>query len=418
MDVKTGAVSFRQVLKNKQFFVLWLAQYISNFGDWLAVLALFSLVAFRLRGTPYQVGGIFLAYGIPWALLGPVAGVFVDRWNLKWTMISSDLVRAVLAVMLAFVHDLSLLYLLFFGLSAVSCFFMPAQTSAIPVLVGKDELLVANAANTQSIHFNKIISPAVAGFLVAWAGEKICFYLDGLSFVISAALLSTLVLNRVPKDSVRGPRALLEEMREGFRFIWNQPSVRFVTGAMAVTLLAAGAFDALIAVYVRDILHSQSQVFGALVALVGLGTIVGALLIAKFTQKWPRAVLVSLGIIGCGVGIFLLAVAATAPIALASSLALGLAVSAVMIPSQTLVQEETPHAILGRVSSTGISLMTVFQIIGVSISGKIANWTGVRHLYGLIAVFLIVMGVAGYLHLRTGGTTDPKVSSQEGLVSE
>jgi MFS transporter, DHA3 family, macrolide efflux protein len=418
MEEKTGPITFRQVLKKRQFFALWLAQYISNFGDWLAVLALFSLVAFRLRGTPYQVGGIFLAYGIPWAFLGPVAGVFVDRWNLKWTMISSDLIRAVLAVMLALTHDLSTLYLLFFALSAVSCFFMPAQTAAIPVLVGKEELLVANAANTQSIHFNKIISPAVAGFLVAWAGEKICFYLDGLSFVISAALLSTLVLNRVSKDSVKGIGALLGEMREGFRFIWNQPSIRFVTGAMAVTLLAAGAFDALIVVYVRDILHSQSQVFGALVALVGLGTIVGALLIGKFAQKWSRALMVSWGIIGCGIGIFLLAAAATVAVALVSSLALGFAVSAVMIPSQTLVQEETPQTILGRVSSTGISLMTIFQIVGVSISGKVASWTGVRNLYALIAVFLVVMGLAGYLHLRTGGRTDPKVSSQEGFVSD
>ncbi|MGB7624018.1 MAG: MFS transporter [Terriglobia bacterium] len=418
MEEKAAPVTFRQVLKNKQFFALWLAQYISNFGDWLALLALFSLMAFRLRGTPYQVGGIFLAYGIPWALLGPVAGVLVDRWNLKWTMISSDLIRAVLAVMLGLVHDLSLLYLLFFGLSAVSCFFMPAQTSAIPVLVGKDELLVANAANTQSIHFNKIISPAVAGFLVAWAGEKVCFYLDGLSFVISAGLLSTLLLNRVPKDSVKGIRALLGDMREGFYFIWNQPSIRFVTVVMAVTLLAAGAFDALIAVYVRDILHSESQVFGALVALVGLGTIIGALLIGRFVQKWSRALLVSVGIIGCGIGIFLLAVAATAPTALVSSLALGFAVSAVMIPSQTLVQEETPQAILGRVSSTGISLMTIFQIVRGSISGKVANWTGVRNLYGLIAGFLVVMGAAGYLHLRAGGMTDPKVSSPEGLVSE
>ncbi|MBZ5536332.1 MAG: MFS transporter [Acidobacteriia bacterium] len=418
MEEKAGPVTFRQVLKNKQFFALWLAQYISNFGDWLAVLALFSLVAFRMHGTPYQVGGIFLAYGIPWAFLGPVAGVFVDRWNLKWTMISSDLIRACLAVMLVFVHDLPLLYLLFFGLSAVSCFFMPAQTSAIPVLVGKDELLVANAANTQSIHFNKIISPAIAGFLVAWAGEKACFYLDALSFVISAALLSTLLLNRVPKESASGVRALLEQMREGFHFIWTHPSVRFVTGAMAVTLLAAGAFDALIVVYVRDILHSQSQVFGALVALVGLGTIVGALLIGRFAQKWSRAMMVSLGIIGCGIGIFLLAVAATAPIALASSLALGLAVSAVMIPSQTLVQEETPQEMLGRVSSAGISLMTVFQIVGVSISGKVANWTGVRNLYDIIAVFLVVMGVTGYLHLRTGGMTNPRVPNPEGLVSE
>lgn len=401
MPTNSSAVTFGQVLKNRQFFALWLAQFISNFGDWLAVLALFSLVAFRWKGTPYQVAGIFLAYGIPWAFLGPIAGVFVDRWNLKWTMISSDLIRAVLAALLALApDDLLPVYFLFFALNAVSCFFMPAQTSAIPLLVRKEELLVANAANTQTIHLNKIVSPAVAGLLVAWAGEKICFYLDSLSFVISAALLSILLLKRPPANSGKGIRSLLAEFRAGFDFLWSQQALRFVCVAMAVTLLAAGAFDVLIAVYVRDILHSESKVFGSLVALVGLGTIFGGLLIGKFAQRVSRALLVACGIFGSGVGIFLLAVAANAPIALACSLVLGLAVSAVMIPSQTVVQEESPHEILGRVSSTVIALMTVSQIVGVSISGKIANWIGVRNLYQWIGVFLVVMGLMGYTYFK------------------
>ena len=89
---KAGArVTFGQVLKNRSFLLLWLAQLISNFGDWLAILALFSLIAFRYHGSSYEVAGIMIAFVIPMAFLGPVAGVFVDRWNTKRTMKSHSI---------------------------------------------------------------------------------------------------------------------------------------------------------------------------------------------------------------------------------------------------------------------------------------------------------------------------------------
>src|SRR5215471_9714241 len=135
MSENTQPVSYRQVLKNERFFALWLAQFVSSFGDWLAILALFSLVAFRLRGTPYQVAGIMISFIAPWAMLGPLAGVFVDRWSVKRTMIASDLIRAVIAVLLVIPAGLPQIYLLVFALSAVSCFFMPAQSVAIPIIV-------------------------------------------------------------------------------------------------------------------------------------------------------------------------------------------------------------------------------------------------------------------------------------------
>src|SRR5262249_60489646 len=97
-ESSAARVTFGQVLKNKQFLLLWLAQLISNFGDWLAILAVFSLIAFRYHGTSYQVAGIMIAFVIPMAVLGPVAGVFLDRWGTKRPMVSSDLIRGAILV--------------------------------------------------------------------------------------------------------------------------------------------------------------------------------------------------------------------------------------------------------------------------------------------------------------------------------
>ena len=175
MEIRYAPITFRQVLKNKQFFILWLAQLISNFGDWLALLALFSFIAFRLNGTPSQVSWMLISFTLPVAVLGPIAGVFVDRWNLKRTMILSDVVRAIIACGLAFSTEPYQIYFLVFALSSVSCFFLPAQTVAIPLLVSREELLVANSINAQTIQLIRVISPAVAGALVAWAGGKTLF---------------------------------------------------------------------------------------------------------------------------------------------------------------------------------------------------------------------------------------------------
>lgn len=413
MATCSQSISFGQVLRNRQFSAVWLAQFVSNFGDWLALLALFSLVAFRWRGTPYQVAGIFISFAAPLALLGPIAGVFVDRWNLKWTMIASDLIRAVLAALLAFATTLPRLYFLSFTLSVVSCFFMPAQTAVIPLLVRKEELLVANAANTQTVQFNKIVSPAVAGLLVACAGEKLCFYLDALSFLLSAVMLSILTLQPRPAESQKGARSILEELRVGLRFLWAQRAIRLVILAMVATVFAVGAFDALIAVYVREILHARSQVFGGLVALVGVGAILGAFLIGKFAQRQSRVSMVLLGILGLSLGVFLLAQSSKAPSALLCSLTLGLAVSSVLLPSQTLMQEETPQDMQGRVSSTAIALLTVSQLVGVSIVGKVADRIGIRQVYELVALLLALTAVLGYAFARTHRLADAQVHSPD-----
>ncbi len=411
------AVTFRQVLGNRSFLLLWVGQFVSSFGDWLAILALFSLIAFRWNGSPEKVAGIFIAFILPFTVLGPLAGVFVDRWNLKRTMIASDLLRAGLVTLFALAWTAWQVYALMAMVSVISCFFLPAMNKSIPRLVKKEELLVANALNAQTIHLTRVAAPAVAGLLVAWAGEKACFYLDAVSFVFSAGMIAAIKISRpaaeasqtfevLPADlpaaaaneplkTKKGLRAVLAEFHEGLLFLHGHRALRFVVLAMASAMFILGAFNALMVVYVRDTLHADSKIFGALMSAIGIGTIAGAGWVAKFAQQRPKILLVVWGIFGIGVGVLLFALATNPPAAIACSLTLGLAASAVLIPSQTLTQQETPPAMLGRVSSTSISLMTVAQLVGVAVSGKLAAWMGIRNLYLLLAMLLGAIGAGG-----------------------
>jgi hypothetical protein len=111
----------------------------------LAIFAVFSLVTFQLYGTPTQVSMILVAYMLP------LAGAFVDKWNVKWTMIASDLVRGVLVLVLVFVRDLNAIYVIFLALSTVSSFFVPAQSVAVRALAPGAGLLAVNGLMSQAV---------------------------------------------------------------------------------------------------------------------------------------------------------------------------------------------------------------------------------------------------------------------------
>jgi MFS transporter, DHA3 family, macrolide efflux protein len=392
-------VSFGQVLRNRQFFALWLATLVSSFGDWLALIALFSLVGFRWKGTPSEVSGFMVAYVIPMALFGTVAGVFVDRWNIKKTMIASDLIRAVLTALFPLAVGFPQIYLLSFAMSFVSTFFLPAQSVAIPRIVRKEELLVANAINAQTTNLNRILGPAAASVLVAWAGEEVCFYINSLSFIFSAAMLALIALPQA-KSERQVKIGLHREFMTGLRFIGQNQLILFLIGSMTAAILAIAAFDSLIVIYIRDILHSRSTIFGTILSLVGVTTILGSFLIGKYGQHYSKLHLVVLGIMIFGVSIFILTAFGKVWVTLVCCLLLGIGVSGVLVPSQTLIQTETPPEILGRVTSTSMSLMTIAQLISFLVAGRIAGWIGIQNLYYLVSLALFIVGLWGIVYIR------------------
>src|ERR1700694_4403353 len=160
------------------FRALWLAQFVSVFGDFLAVFGVISRITFRLHGSATDVALVIVAYMAPVSLVAPLAGVLVDRWPVRRVMIASDLIRACIAASLLLATTVPQIARAMAALGIVSSFFGPAHSIVLRTLVAREDLLSANALFAQAFYAVRVLSPAVAGTLVAWLGEGACFWID------------------------------------------------------------------------------------------------------------------------------------------------------------------------------------------------------------------------------------------------
>src|SRR5947209_5702090 len=326
----TPALKPQAILKHWPFRTLWLAQFVSIFGDFLALFGVISLITFRMHGTAVQVTAVTIAYILPLAVISPVAGVFVDHWNVKRLMIASDLIRAALIVLLVFVRDVAQICAIFAALSVVSSFFAPAQSVTVRTIVPQERLLAANAMLSQAFYVVRLASPFAAGALIAWLGEKVCFYLDTASFVFSAGMLSTLTILRPRAQTEKTLQSLSRDFVEGNRFIFTHAGLAFVFLAMGAAMFVLSAFSPLISIYIRDSLHAGPFVWGVISSMVGIGLIAGAQVLARVHTPSSRTRVVLGGMLALGVGAALLGLFRNIPMAALSTFTMGFAISFVL----------------------------------------------------------------------------------------
>jgi len=417
MSAVAPQLTIREVLKLKPVRRLWAAQVVSVFGDFLAIFAVLSYVSFNLHASAAQVTLISVAFMIPFALIGPVAGVFVDRWNVKRTMIASDLIRAALALALVFAGSLGQIYAILFLLSAVSTFFVPAQSVTLRTVVPAEGLLAANALVQQAFQVMRIISPALAGAMVGWFGASSCYYIDGLTFIFSASMIATLVIARVPvvpaKDS-HPLRAVLDDLFAGIKFIFTHPTISFVILAMAAGMFAVSCFGPLIAVYVRDELLATSLAFGIINSLIGVGMIGGTLVISRFGKQLSKTHLALWGLFTMGAFVVVMAAFKTIAAASVGMLGLGVGVIFVIVSAQTLMQGQTPMQLIGRVSGSFMAVLSISQLVGLVISGSLAQTLGIRNLFYASAALLFLITIFGYFRLPQSTIAAPTEQQQPG----
>ena len=350
---------------------------------------------------------------LPIAILGVVAGVFVDRWPLKPTMVSSDAIRCALVLLLLLATRLWHYYAVLAAISVVSSFFGPAQGVAIRSAVPLHGLRSANALMQQVMFGMRIIGPALAALLVASFGPRSCFLADSASFAASAVLLASLTFQPaapqtpVPaegNENTTAPstpmRRLLSDMQGGFSFIIHHAALFFVILAMAAGMFVLGCFGPLIAVYVRDSVHASTRTFGIASAGIGVGMFLGINLLTVAGKRVPNNLLVYAGLGGIAVGLVLMTVLTHIWSTLVGTLVIGLAVAAIIIPAQTLFQTETPPALMGRVGSTFMSIIFTAQIAGLVLSGAFADRIGVREIFAVCAALLAVLIVVGRIWME------------------
>jgi MFS family permease len=402
-------MTFREVLGLTVMRRVWFAQLISLIGDFLAVFAVISVVTYRMHGRPDQVTGVQIAYMLPLAVLGPLSGVFVDRWPLKRTLVASDLVRAALVLLLFVATSMWQIYLVLCLLSCVSSFFAPAQSVTIRSHVPPHGLMSANALMQMAMMGTRVVGPAAAGALVAAFGPRICYAIDFASFLVSAAFISSVAIVRAVSPARAASEettnskvhAVFHEMGEGMRFIVHHAAISFVVMAMAAGMFVMGCFGPLIAVYVRDWLHAEAGVFGMVSAMVGTGMMLGMPVVRRLSGKVASATLVLGGLAGIGLGALLLGAFTFVPTAMLGCFTLGFTFAGVIVPAQTLMQQETPPALVGRISSSMMSMVFFAQVAGLFLSAYLAKAFGVRAVFFLCAVLAWVLTGAGKWLLGT-----------------
>ncbi len=190
-------------------------------------------------------------------------------------------------------------------------------------------------------------------------------------------------------------------MKAGWSFIVHHAAILFFVIAMAAGLFTIGCFGPLISLYVRDTLHASAGLFGYVSGMVGVGLLLGTQIIRQVAKRFSDTGLVLWGLVGIGGGVLLLGAVPHIAATLAATFTIGFAFAAIMVPAQTLIQRETPPDMLGRVGSTNASVIFLGQVLGLAVSGLLAEIVGVRMVFFLCAALSVALAIAGRIFLSS-----------------
>jgi Na+/melibiose symporter-like transporter len=394
------------VLRQRNFLCLWLAWLVSSLGDMVLFIAL-PFYVYQITGSTAATGATLIVETVPRVLMGSVAGVFVDRWDRRTTMIAADLGRAVILLPLIAVRSADTLWVVYvvgFLESVVAQFFRPARSALLPRLVRKDQLTTANALNAQADATNSLIGPAIGGAIFGLFGLAGVVLVDSFSFVVSAALIALIGAAPVSTDE-RGPdtspsplgrwAAVAQEWRDGLTIVKGSSlilAVFFVTG---VVVLADGVANALFVPLVKEVLRVSPLEFGWMVSATGAGRILGLFLIGKVGKAIMPRGLMALGSICAGLLYLALTSLHAYWLVLGLLVLLTVPIPGINVGIDTLLQSTVADRYRGRVFGALGTTLGVVTLLGMVFSTGFGGTIGVATTINLSAgLYLLAGGVA------------------------
>ncbi len=390
-------------LRQRNFALLWIGGLISQTGDWLLQVGL-PVYVYLLTGSALATGVTLIVSFAPNFLLGSVAGVFVDRWPRRRTMLIVSLLQAAGLLPLLFLHDRGTLWLLYpvlFGEALIEQFFQPAQNALLPELVKEEQLLTANALLTISGNVSRLAGAALGGILLAISGLRLAVLLDLLSFLLAAGAFwlikepaagssRTLAIEArrsSPAAALSTLHALLASWRhigyewlEGIQYTWRRPTLLMLFVVWMVTRLGEGFFGTLLIVFVRQVLGAGAALYGSLLSVQALGSLLGGLLIAQTGGRLQPARLLGAGLALFGLLDLLII---DLPLFMPSFwlvgglfILVGLPDSASLVGFQTCFQQSVEDRLRGRVYGALLATGSLMTLSGMLIAGALGDATG------------------------------------------
>jgi MFS family permease len=376
-------VSFVRTLTGlgPRYRALWIGQTISQFGTYIAFLTLPLLVKHihetTGEGTTLDYAIAYALETAPTVLVGLVAGVLLDRLNLRPVMIATDLIRASAFFYLTANLDnygIGTVFVVAFLIGSMTTLFDGALYTMIPALVPKERLAQANGFVAASQQANFALGPLTAGVLAfTTGGPALGLFINGVTFVVSAISLywvGRVQHHRRPEDE---RAAFLTEAANGIRFIWAEPRLRITTIAAIVPNFVVGFIEATFVVLAVVVLEAQTETeIGILLAALGVGGVVGALLAPRVIRSLGlgKTLVVGMGI--TGLGLFAVMFTRYGPLAIALQIGWMVGVSTINVPLATIRQHYAPPSMIGRVITASRAIGWATLPIGALVGG----WLG------------------------------------------
>ena len=381
------------VRHNRNFRYLWLGQVVSLLGDWFNLIASAALVS-RLTGSGLAVGGLFVVRMLAPFLVGPLAGVAADRYNRKHLLILTDIGRAVVVLGFLLVRSSNTVWLLYTLTAlqlALSGFFVPARNAILPDVVSKRELGAANALSSTTWSVMLAFGAALGGIVAGQFGAYIAFFIDALTFLGSAALLSQVNYHHERKSGANTLRAATNDYLDGLRYLRRNHDALALTVHKGLFGLLVGSVGDVVQVAISEdvfvIGKDGGTGLGLMFTAIGIGSGIGPILTRHFTGDRDHALRVAVGVayLVLAAGIMLVATLGSFELVLLGLVLRAFGGGMLWVFSTHLLFQTLPETMRGRVFSTEYMLFTLLYSVGAMVGGAILESSGLG-IGGLLAI--------------------------------
>jgi MFS family permease len=377
----------------RNFRLFFIGQLISLTGTWMQYMAM-SWLVYRLTNSAFALGIIGFSSQISIFFITPFAGVWADRWNRHRIVIVTQILAMLEALSLAFLvftntatvwHVISLSIFL----SLVNSFDIPMRQSfTVDMIENKEDIGNAIALNSLMFNIARFIGPPIAGILVVFFGEAICFLLNGISYI--GVIIALMLMKIVPQTKASSNNHFWENMKEGLLYTFGFPPMRFILMLMGVVSLVVMPYAVLMPVFARDVLHGNSQTLGFLMGAAGLGALVGAIYLAskKGVRGLERTIALSTFILSAGLIVLSFSSGLWPSLFLMAFIGFGIMVNTAS--SNTVLQTLVDDDKRGRVMSFYTMAFIGLSPFGSLLAGSLASVIGTPNTILIAGIFCIL----------------------------
>jgi MFS family permease len=386
-------------LRHRNYRLLMIGTLAGHTGDWMDQVVLNWLV-WSLTHNPVDLAILNACRALPSLAFALVGGALADRFDRRRLLQATQLAGLALALLLAALVGAGLVQLWqVFAVAAlrgvVRAFNLPTRQALISELVPRDDLMNAVALNSATANLTRIMGAALGGILVGLIGVAACLLLNALTFAVMIAALARMTLP--PRPAATGHAPLLRAVGDGLRYIGREPALRGLVLTGLAPMVFGMPYLALLPVFADEVLQVGAGGYGAMVAMTGVGAVVGALVVASLGRFRRKGALMLAVLAGFGLLLTLFALSRWAPLSLALLVGVGGAATAYNTINNTLLQGHSDDEMRGRVLSV-FHLDRGLVPLGTLAAGLAAGVIGTPA--ALATMGLIVVALAAAVALR------------------